>query len=89
MYNNLSGLYNVTFMCVFRADSLVLNNQSVCSSLGKAISPALGIPWLSIDLYVRLKLPGLSPTTLLCLLVLPLFNPCLGSHVGKTFGCSF
>ena len=30
----------------FQADHLVLNSSSVCSSLGKTISPAFGIPWL-------------------------------------------
>jgi hypothetical protein len=38
-YNPLS-LYNVTCMYVFMADRLVL----VCSSLGKTVSPVLGIP---------------------------------------------
>lgn len=39
-----SDLYGDTNMNVFRADHLVLNKQVVCFSLGKTISPALGIP---------------------------------------------
>lgn len=31
-------------MCIFRANLLVLDNWLVCSSLGKTISPALGVP---------------------------------------------
>lgn len=30
--------YNITYMCVFRAGYLVLDNKLVCSSLSKIIS---------------------------------------------------
>lgn len=34
--SNLFSLYDVIGMCVCRADYLALNNQLVCSSLGRA-----------------------------------------------------
>lgn len=40
---------------VFKADHLVLDNYGVCSSLGKAIPPALSIPWLPVVLRLRLN----------------------------------
>lgn len=43
---NLPSLYSVTHRRVFRDDHLILDNRLVFSSLGKPISPALGIPSL-------------------------------------------
>lgn len=42
-YNWLS-LYTVTYVSVFRADHLELDNELVSSSLGKTVSPTLSIP---------------------------------------------
>ena len=53
--NNLFRLCNVTGMYVFRPDHVVLDNRSVCSSLGKTISPSLGIRWLPVVLCVGLR----------------------------------
>lgn len=48
-------LYNATHTNVFRADRLVLCNQSVCSSLGKTMSPTLSLPYLPVVLRVGLR----------------------------------
>ena len=40
----------LSFVHVFRADHLVLGSQSVWSSLGKTISPALSVPELPVAL---------------------------------------
>ena len=42
--HNTLSLNNDTYTYVFRADHLVLDNQLVCSSLGKAMSPTPSIP---------------------------------------------
>jgi hypothetical protein len=51
----LSKHHSKTYcMYIFRADHLVLDNQLVCSSLGKTISPPLSIPYYfnRISLYI-------------------------------------
>lgn len=40
-------------MHVFRADPLVLDNQLMCFSLGRATSPTSSFPQLSVVLYVK------------------------------------
>lgn len=42
---NLLSQYNVTCMCVFKADHLILD---MCSSLGKTTSPTPSFSWLPI-----------------------------------------
>lgn len=69
---------------IFRADDLILDNQLVCYSQGRLISPVLNIPQLSIVLCV-----GFPQITLKCPLLWSLFGSHLGSHVGKLYGCSF
>jgi hypothetical protein len=63
-------------------DLLVLDNLLMCSSLGKIISPALSIPYLSVMFYV-----GMGPyefcSTLACLVLL-LSSAFLGSPVVET-----
>lgn len=58
-YNVLS-VYNVVCMYVFRADHLTLDNQSVCSSLGKATSLAPNFPQLPRVPCAELRLCGIS-----------------------------
>jgi hypothetical protein len=53
--HTLLSLYNVMCMSVFEADHLVLDNQVVCSSLRKTISPTLGIPQWPVVLCVGLE----------------------------------
>lgn len=43
--HNTLSLNNDTYTYVFRPDHLVLDNQLVCSSLGKVMSPTPSIPW--------------------------------------------
>ena len=68
-------------MYIFTTEHFVLDNQLVCSSLDKTISPILGIPQLLLDRCKMLNHHELSPTTLLW--VLSFFISCLGSHVGE------
>lgn len=49
---NLLSLYNVNPMQIFRADHLVVDNQSVCSSLDRTISHTLSTLYLPVDLFV-------------------------------------
>lgn len=70
-------------MYIFRVDHLVLNNQLVCTSLGKTVSP------ISVFLVALVHYPGLWSlrfplSKLAYLLVSSLFRSCLGSHVGET-----
>lgn len=54
--------------CIFRADySILKKNQVVCSSLGKNISPAYYISFLSEVFPVALRPHGLSLSSLACL----------------------
>lgn len=64
-------LYDVIYMNVFRTDYLVLNNQLVCSSLGKIISPTLSISELIVILRVGLRPPGLLPIYLSITIAFP------------------
>jgi hypothetical protein len=55
------GLYNVTFVYVFRPDHLSLKSWLVCSSLGQIPSPAPSSPWFPVVLHVGLKPSELCP----------------------------
>ena len=76
IFLNLLSLYSVTCVYVFRADHLVLDNQSLCSALGKTISPALSYPQPSVVLCVglRLRLCGLASVHLGMSPVVTLFS---------------
>ena len=50
--------YNVACRYVFKMDHLALDNQLVCSLLGKATSPALSFPQLPIVLCVGCRPSG-------------------------------
>ena len=63
---NLFSLYNVICMYGFWADILALDNQLVCSSLGKTTMPNVSFPQLSIFLWTMLRPLGFSLSTLLC-----------------------
>lgn len=54
---SLFSLYNVTpiYVYVSRAEHSVLNSQSLCSSLGKTVSAAFNILWLTRVLSVGLR----------------------------------
>lgn len=56
---NLSSLYSVTCMCVFRDDHLLLNNQLVCSFLTN-ISPTFRYSLVTCSSFVVLRPCGLS-----------------------------
>lgn len=58
------SLYNVTFMHVFTAILLILNNQLVCSFLGEIISPTLGLSLSPVVLCIGVRLGGLSPANI-------------------------
>lgn len=78
----------MSHVCVcFRADHLVLANQSVCSPLGKTVPPALNNPQPAVVLCTGLRLRlrglasvhfGMSPVVILVQIMLS------GSHVGET-----
>jgi hypothetical protein len=53
--------YDLTCMYVLRAGCLAVNNQLLCSSLGKTPSPVLSSPQLPIVLCVILRPGGLFP----------------------------
>jgi hypothetical protein len=78
-----SDLY-ITCMNVFRAKHLVLDNQSVCSSLRNAISPVLCIPYMLIVLCVGLRPLGLSSDPLKYLFLLSFLSSYLGNHIGES-----
>jgi hypothetical protein len=59
--HTLFHVYNVTCMSVFRNGCLILENQLVCSSLGKTIFPTLSITWLPAILCIGLQPSGISP----------------------------
>ena len=67
---------STSFRYVFRANSLVLDNQWVCSSLGKTISPILGIPQLPVVLCLRLR-PLRFPSSVLSPVQVLFRQPCL------------
>lgn len=52
LWYNLINLYKVVYMYVSKADSLILNNQFVCSSLGRIL-------FLLSALFISLCLLGL------------------------------
>lgn len=66
----------------FHIDHLVLNNKSVNSSLGKAVSPAFSIHQYPIVLCVQWSPHRLSSIHFACLLIC-LFRSHLGSHIGQ------
>lgn len=56
--HNLLGLYNLSSLCVFKADHLVLGIQLVsCSSMLNTVSPVLSAPQLPEVLCVRFPHP--------------------------------
>jgi hypothetical protein len=50
---NLISLYNITCVYIFTVDIMILDKQLVFCSLGKIISPALNILWMSVVLICR------------------------------------
>ena len=58
---SLFSLYNVTCMCVFRADSLTLDIQLMCFSLGTITSPTPRFLQSPIVLCIGLKIRGIFP----------------------------
>lgn len=80
---NLFIACNLLVCVFFWADHLVLDNQLVCSSMGKTISATLSIPYLSIVLCIRLRSHELSPfhvsmSTGFVLVKFMFRQPCLG-----------
>lgn len=69
-------------MYAFRKDHLVLYNQWVCSSLGKAAFPFLSILYLPVVLCLELRHHELFPFRIFVLFV----QVILGSHAGETLG---
>jgi hypothetical protein len=65
------------------AAHLILNNQLVHFH-EEDIFSTLHIPYLLIVLCVGLEPRGLSPSTLACPLLLPLFTSLLDGQVGET-----
>lgn len=57
---NLLSLYNHTCKCVFRDHHLSLDNQLVCSPLGKIISPDPSFLQLPVILCTGLRLMDYS-----------------------------
>lgn len=58
---NLLSLYNITCVYIFMTEYLVWDDQSVCFSLGKTISPAFSVLYLPLVLFVGLRPRGLFP----------------------------
>jgi len=56
---NKPSQLRVTCLYVFRDEHWILNNQFVCSSMGKTISPAVHIPELPVVLPVGFRPQGL------------------------------
>lgn len=81
--NNQHSPYDVTCVYVFRDEHLVLDSQSVCSSLGKTILP-LSAPFSAMIFRIYWDLMDFPLPSLACLLLLPLFNSRLDSLVGET-----
>lgn len=52
---NLFRMYNVTFMYVYKAYSVVLGSSMVCYSVGKSNSPDPSFPQLFTVLWMMLK----------------------------------
>ena len=48
-----------SYLYLFMADHLVLDNQLMCSSLGKTLSTILSSPWPPVALWVELRTRGL------------------------------
>lgn len=69
--------------------TFVLDNQSVCSSLGITLSPTLSIPDWLVALYIGLSPHDVPAPTLACLLLLSLFGSCLGNPVAETLWAWF
>lgn len=82
------SFYNVNCSYVFKIDVLMLNNQLLCSFLGKTISLIVSIPWFLLVLCVELGMLEFPQPTLLHLLLF-LFSSCSGGHVSETFGLYF
>lgn len=82
------SFYNVNCLYVFKIDDLMLDNQLVCSFLGKTISLIVSIPWFLLVLCVELGMLEFPQPTLLHLLLF-LSISCSGCHVGETFGIYF
>lgn len=78
------NLYNVTCVCVFRANHLALGSQLVCSSLRGTSSFIPDFPQLPIVLCLGWGLEDFSPSILACPLVLFIWTSYVGSHVGET-----
>lgn len=82
---NLLSLHNVTYMCVFRSNYLVLYNPWGCFSLEKTISLTLlslvnrSFDWGLVDFL---------QTTLKCLLVLSLLIPFYSNQVDEPLWAS-
>lgn len=84
---NLSSPYNVTCIYVFRADRLVLENELVCFSLGRA-TPFIHIfPRWPVVLCVGLRPLGFFLCGLAGSLMSFIFSSRLGSYV--VLPCSF
>lgn len=65
------SLYKITHMYVFMTDHLVLDNQSVFSSLGRTLQSIVQ------------GILGLLPVHIARLFLLALFSSCLSSHIGE------
>lgn len=76
--------YNVACRYVFKMDHLALDNQLVCSLLGKATSPALSFPQLLVVLCVEYKLHGPFLVYFGLSIGVNLVQLTLGGHVGET-----
>ena len=70
-----------TYICVFRADHWVSDNQSGDLSLGKANSHSLSGCQLLVVLHLGVEPREISPIYVGMSVVLELLRPCLGSHV--------
>lgn len=62
---------------IIRDDHLILNNQSVGSALGEAISPTISIPFLYIVIFLDLKPHGISTFHISLSIGIALFKICL------------
>jgi hypothetical protein len=81
--HNLMSPYNVSSVYVFRADHLVLDNQLVCFSLGRATSSHscfYSFACSSLNSVEAFCFPP-SLCSLACLLIISLFGSHLCSHI--------
>lgn len=82
-YNMYVSVLVILLKYVFRDENLVLDDQFVCSSPGKTISPTLNILELSIVCVGLVPCGHFSVHFGICLLASSLFSSSLSNHVGR------